>query len=210
MRNGWVAMRTRYALRFTVRFMFRQRAILNIRQLNCSKSCQYKPPQRQLLMRKTRAEYLTNELIPAVRKELSLVDGVSTLLAKLSNEPWRGGRKEAVIFQAERALAYHRQGQLVGIERFEVIAGKRSFLDLIVMESKGETIVEVKNWSGWNRWSIRNQLKRQIALERQILKYTESHRPVRIEFKRFVPDLVSRARILNQLIRQNRVELVAV
>ena len=165
-------------------------------------------------MPKTRTQYLTNELIQAIENQLTRIDGVKRLLGKLRNEPWRGGRKEAVIFHAEMALMYHRRGQLVAIERFEIINGKRCFLDLIVKELKEnetpEIIVEVKNWSGWPRWSVRTQLKRQINLERQILKYVASGRFVRVEFKGFIPDKVRSSPIFKQLMEQNKIELVAV
>ena len=160
-----------------------------------------------------RARYLMSQLIPDVENQLVDVEGFETLLRKLRNEPWRGSRKEAAIFHAERALEYHRESKLVAIERYERINDKRVFYDLIInepVEPTGEfreVIVEVKNWGGWNRLALAVQRERLLALERQILSYARSGRAVRLEFKSFIPDKVMNSAILTNLIKLGKLDI---
>ena len=160
-----------------------------------------------------RARYLMTQLIPDVENQLANVEGFERLLRKLRNEPWRGSRKEAAVFHAERALEYHRESKLVAIERYERINDKRVFYDLIInepVEPTGEfreVIVEVKNWGGWNRLALAVQRERLLALERQILSYARSGRAVRLEFKRFIPDKVMNSAILTNLIKLDKLDI---
>ena len=160
-----------------------------------------------------RARYLMTQLIPEVENQLANVEGFGTLLRKLRNEPWRGSRKEAAIFHAERALEYHREGKLVAIERYERINDRRVFYDLVINESIEatgefhEVIVELKNWGGWNRWTPEIQRKRVIALEKQMLIYARSDRALRLEFKNFIPDGVIKSAILKKLIELDKLDI---
>ena len=163
-----------------------------------------------------RARYLMNQLIPTVENQLADVEGFGTLLRKLRNEPWRGSRKEAAIFHAERALEYHREGKLVAIERYERINDRRVFYDLVINESIEaigefrEVIVELKNWGGWYRWMLATKQIRLAKLIAQMAVYSQSGRFIRLEFKHFIPDMVADSRALRSLVYHGKIEIRAI
>ena len=163
-----------------------------------------------------RARYLMTQLIPDVENQLANVEGFERLLRKLRNEPWRGSRKEAAVFHAERALEYHRENKLVAIERYERINDRRVFYDLIInepVEPTGEfreVIVEVKNWGGWNRWTQATKQIRLAKLIAQVDTYSQSGRFIRLEFKHFIPDMVANSRALRSFVYHGKLEIRAV
>ena len=160
-----------------------------------------------------RSTYLVDQLIPTVEHQLAGVPGVETLLRKLRNETWRHGRKEAAIFHAQRALAYHRAGKLIAIEQYERIGERRAFFDLLIEETNDQTgqvielFVELKNWKGWHRWHEITRDQRLDALEAQMERYTAIGKVIRLEFKGFIPQEIISSPGLRKLKAQGKLEL---
>ena len=152
-------------------------------------------------------------MIPAVEHQLAGVPGGETLLRKLRNETWRHGRKEAAIFHAQRALAYHRAGKLVAIEQYVRIGNRRAFFDLSIEETHDQTgqvterFVELKNWKGWRRWHEITRDQRLAALEAQMERYTATDKVIRLEFKDFIPQEVVSSPAIRRLQAQGKLEL---
>ncbi len=160
-----------------------------------------------------RSSYLLEQLIPVVEHQLVGVPGVETLLRKLRNETWRHGRKEAAIFHAERALAYHRVGKLKAIEQYLKIGNRRAFFDLLIEETNDqagqviERFVELKNWKGWHQWHEITREQRLAALEIQMERYTAIGKIIRLEFKGFIPQEVASSQEIRKLKAQGKLEL---
>ena len=112
--------------------------------------------------------------------------------------------KHGFIFQAERALYYHQQGLLRGIEvAFEdPKTGRVSRFDLIIKDPENkvtddgsvvEVVVEVKNWTGFENWDEDTQEARLDSLLRQLRKYQRSGNPVQLDWKGIAPERVKKA-----------------
>lgn len=123
--------------------------------------------------------------------------------------------REGLVFQAQRALEYARQGRLIAIEVTERIGDQIARFDMLIrglvrVKSGGritEIILETKNWTGFLRLDARTQMQRLRSLRNQISKFMESGRPVHIEWKGAVPqdvfdfldDLIKRGLIIKSI-----------
>ena len=120
------------------------------------------------------------------------IQGAKTLANRIrttKNPQFRAG----LVFQAERAFEYHRQGVLLAIEA-PVAEGARC--DLLIREfgkigaDESETIVEVKYWPGVSRETATEKRKRIDQLKAQLGKYMATGKPVILEwFGKFPPEV---------------------
>lgn len=95
--------------------------------------------------------------IDSLSKLPTCISGVDRLIRDLVNPNWTARR--GLSFQADRALAYAKQHQLVSIRPRMIFPGGAGEPDLVLI---GNRIVETKSWGGWSRL---NETARQGAID---------------------------------------------